>query len=258
MTEAEWLNTTDPTPMIGFVRDKTSERKLRLLTVAACYRVWSSFDDERSRRGIEAAENYADGKIDEVQLDDALWAAYEVSEAVTYSDSGETTYRLRYLLAEAARKVAQPPKSHIPETGRVVPYDGWEALVSISEAVGVLHPDTVVQRVPYPEGDLILPAGIELTDPVSLDEQTAQCALLRDIFGNPFRPVSFNPAWRTDTAVSLARGMYDSREFGAMPILADALQDAGCEDEQIQMHCRDANQPHVRGCWVCDFVLGKE
>ena len=79
----------------------------------------------------------------------------------------------------------------------------------------------------------------------------------RDIFGNPFRPVSFHSAWRTDTAVSLARGMYESREFGAMPILADALQDAGCEDEQILNHCRDVNQPHVRGCWVCDLVLGK-
>ena len=82
--------------------------------------------------------------------------------------------------------------------------------------------------------------------------------LLRDIFGNPFRPVSFNPAWRTDTAVALARQMYDSREFGAMPILADALQDVGCEDEAVLSHCRAANQSHVRGCWVCDLVLGKE
>jgi hypothetical protein len=81
--------------------------------------------------------------------------------------------------------------------------------------------------------------------------------LIRDIFGNPFRPVSFDPAWRTDTAVALARTMYDSREFSAMPILADALQDAGCEDEQILTHCRDANQLHVRGCWVCDLVLNK-
>ena len=89
-------------------------------------------------------------------------------------------------------------------------------------------------------------------------EDRLQNVLIRDIFGNPFRPVSFNPTWRTDTAVSLARGMYDSRDFSAMPILADALQDAGCEDEQVLNHCRDANQPHVRGCWVCDLVLGKE
>jgi hypothetical protein len=88
------------------------------------------------------------------------------------------------------------------------------------------------------------------------EERRAHCSLLRDVFGNPFRPVSFNPAWRTDTAVAIARQMYDAREFGAMPILADALQDAGCEDEVILGHCRDANQPHVRGCWVCDLVLG--
>jgi hypothetical protein len=83
------------------------------------------------------------------------------------------------------------------------------------------------------------------------------CDLLRDIFGNPFRPVAFNPAWRTDTAVALARQMYESRDFGAMPVLADALQDAGCDNEPILSHCRDATLTHVRGCWVVDLVLGK-
>jgi hypothetical protein len=73
---------------------------------------------------------------------------------------------------------------------------------------------------------------------------------------NPFRPPAFDPAWRTDTAVSLARTMYDSREFGAMPILADALQDAGCECEPSLLHCRDPHATHVRGCWVCDLVMG--
>jgi hypothetical protein len=84
-----------------------------------------------------------------------------------------------------------------------------------------------------------------------------QCRILRDIFGNPFRPAAFSPAWSTDTAVALARQMYDDREFGAMPILADALQDAGCDSENILSHCRDASQVHVRGCWVVDLVLGK-
>jgi hypothetical protein len=88
-------------------------------------------------------------------------------------------------------------------------------------------------------------------------EQLEQCNLLRDIFGNPFRPVTFDPAWRTDTAVSLAKGMYESRDFGAMPILADALQDAGCDNDDVLNHCRDAKQVHVRGCWVADLVLGK-
>ncbi|MBN9119864.1 MAG: hypothetical protein J0I06_12005 [Planctomycetes bacterium] len=80
---------------------------------------------------------------------------------------------------------------------------------------------------------------------------------MRDIFGNPFRPVTFSAAWRTDTAVSLARQMYDTREFSAMPILADALQDAGCDSDDVLSHCR-SDSPHVRGCWVVDLVLGME
>ncbi len=94
--------------------------------------------------------------------------------------------------------------------------------------------------------------------------------VLRDIFGNPFRPVAFDPRWRTDTAVGIAQQMYDARDFNAMPILADALQDAGCEHADILNHCRNnqefgpvggvssgPNATHVRGCWVVDLVLGK-
>lgn len=81
-------------------------------------------------------------------------------------------------------------------------------------------------------------------------------ALMRDIFGNPFRSVTLDPAWRTDNAVLLALQMYGSRDFSAMPILADALQDAGCNNDDILAHCRGEG-PHVRGCWVVDLVLGK-
>jgi len=89
-----------------------------------------------------------------------------------------------------------------------------------------------------------------------LTELAAQTELIRCIFGNPFRPVAFDPAWRTDTAVALARQMYESREFSALPILADALQDAGCDNEDVLNHCREPGT-HVRGCWVVDLVLGK-
>lgn len=81
-------------------------------------------------------------------------------------------------------------------------------------------------------------------------------ALLHDIFGNPFRPVAFSPEWCTDTALSLARQMYESRDFSPMPILADALQDADCNNDDILNHCRQAGE-HVRGCWVVDLLLGK-
>ena len=80
---------------------------------------------------------------------------------------------------------------------------------------------------------------------------------VRDIFGNPFRPVTFDPRWRTSDVLGLARAIYDDRAFDRMPILADALMDAGCADEQVLGHCR-GDGPHVRGCWVVDLVLGKE
>jgi hypothetical protein len=87
-------------------------------------------------------------------------------------------------------------------------------------------------------------------------EQLFSLALIRDIFGNPFRPVMFDPNWRTSTVATLARQMYESRDFSPMPVLADALQDAGCDHPDILAHCRGAG-PHARGCWVVDGVLGK-
>jgi hypothetical protein len=80
--------------------------------------------------------------------------------------------------------------------------------------------------------------------------------LLRDIIGNPFRPVTADPTWLTSTVTALAKQMYESRDFTAMPILADALQDAGCDHADILAHCR-GDGPHVRGCWVVDLVLSR-
>jgi hypothetical protein len=84
-----------------------------------------------------------------------------------------------------------------------------------------------------------------------------QASLLRDIFGNPFQPVSLDPLWLTFDVQALAQGIYTERAFDRMPILADALQDAGCDNPDVLNHCRDAKQVHVRGCWVLDLLLGK-
>jgi hypothetical protein len=79
----------------------------------------------------------------------------------------------------------------------------------------------------------------------------------REIFGNPFRPVTFSPSWRTSDVLLLARGIYAEKAFDRMPILADALQDAGCDSEPILDHLRDPHATHVRGCWALDLVLDK-
>lgn len=79
--------------------------------------------------------------------------------------------------------------------------------------------------------------------------------MFRDIVGNPFRPVGIEQRWRTSAVVGLARAIYKDRAYERMPILADALMDAGCENNEIISHCR-CGRPHVRDCWLLDLVLG--
>jgi hypothetical protein len=86
-------------------------------------------------------------------------------------------------------------------------------------------------------------------------EPRAMMAVFRDIFGNPFRPVVFPQTWRTTAVLGLARGIYDEKAFDRLPILADALEEAGCDNADVLAHCRGPG-PHVRGCWVIDGVLG--
>jgi hypothetical protein len=88
-------------------------------------------------------------------------------------------------------------------------------------------------------------------------QRQMQAEVLRDIFGNPFRPMVLDPDWRNDRNVlHLARGIYEEGAFERMPILGDALEDAGCTDGNILQHCRESRL-HVRGCHVLDALLGK-
>jgi hypothetical protein len=92
-------------------------------------------------------------------------------------------------------------------------------------------------------------------------ERATQASLLRCVFGNPFRPhAAVDPAvraWQGGTVARLAQAIYDDRAFDRMPELADALEEAGCDDADILDHCRQPGE-HVRGCWVLDLILGKE
>jgi hypothetical protein len=82
------------------------------------------------------------------------------------------------------------------------------------------------------------------------------CDLLRCVFGNPFREPAFNKKWRTETVTALASGIYEERAFDRLPILADALEEAGCDDPAMLSHLRVPG-PHCRGCWVLDLALGR-
>jgi hypothetical protein len=90
------------------------------------------------------------------------------------------------------------------------------------------------------------------------EERWAQASLVREVFGNPFRPVILAPSWPTwngGTAVKLARAIYDERAFDRLPVLADALEEAGCDHADLTAHCCGPG-PHVRGCWAVDLLLG--
>jgi hypothetical protein len=88
------------------------------------------------------------------------------------------------------------------------------------------------------------------------DARRAQADLFRDIFENPFHPPVVRREWLTDTVTGVAAGIYADRAFDRLPILADALEEAGCDDPDVLAHCRGGG-PHARGCWVVDRVLGK-
>lgn len=88
------------------------------------------------------------------------------------------------------------------------------------------------------------------------DSEPLARSLVRCLFGNPFRPAAADPAWRTSTALGLAAAIYEAQAFHDLPVLADALEDAGCDDELVLGHCRGGG-PHARGCWVVDAVLDR-
>ena len=81
------------------------------------------------------------------------------------------------------------------------------------------------------------------------------CNQFRDVAGNPFRPIVADHAWLTPTVQSIASAIYQDRAFDRLPILADALEEAGCTNAEVLLHCRQPGE-HVRGCWVVDLVLG--
>lgn len=224
MTEAEWLTATDPGPMLAFLRGKASDRKLRLFACACCRRIWHLLPDGPPRQAVACAEESADGRLDAGRLQaahTAVIAAREHNRAV-----------------------------------RVTPDEALFAAFVVSVPGWFVRPEYAVGMAASTAVKYWARAGRGAPRPLARRERAAQCALLRDLFGNPFRPVAFDPRWRTDDVVGLARAIYEDRAFDRLPLLADALMDAGCEDEDVLVHCRSAGQ-HVRGCWVVDLALGK-
>ena len=238
MTEPAWLESEMPILDYEAQVGWPSARKQRLFAVACCRRLLPLLAPAQWPQCVSVAEHYADRCAKREEL-----AA--VCPRVLREMARSATY------AEVVKETAEIAMSWLCETRKRL-YAGQVASYAYSAfAYAALPPN---------EPD-VPPSGTQRYAQAWADaaavERKAQVRLLDEVCANQYRPVAFDPAWRTSDAVALARSMYDSRDFSAMPILADALQDAGCEDEQVLNHCRDANPVHVRGCWVCDLVLGR-
>lgn len=267
----------DPGEYLFALPRPVNERKLRLLACACCRHVWGQLDS-KARNAVKVAERYADGLVTEYERRSALRVLVESNgvEQEVQKNSWAIPGLLSIRIA-ALSLATDADFLHCGETGRAIAEAQSERnLHRVTEccrlALMVAEWQAQCERNAR-RGSLgrlwkrFLQGVLFCIDPAlnnslglkcGKEEIEYQSSLFRDILGNPFRPISFSSEWRTDTALSLVRMMYDSRDFSAMPILADALQDAGCDNDMILNHCRDANQLHVRGCWVVDLVLGKE
>ena len=263
MTEAEWLASGDPTRMMNHLGVRGTRRKRQLLCLACWELVRHLLTDRWSKAGLAKLE--ATAEVD--WGDESDDRHYEWDEAYTDVDDTLTNrFWDRLVAGDSELREAMNVGTDADLTSWDT--DGVHAGAAFITTAAAHHAGWV--RALY-EMTRPLPA-VQFAARVSEhaaragrkvekcwhDRQQLHANLLRDIFGNPFRPATFDSAWHTSTALAIARQMYESRDFGAMPILADALQDAGCDSDDILSHCRDPKQPHVRGCWVVDLVLGKE
>jgi hypothetical protein len=238
MTEAEWLACTDPEKMLRFLGGKVSGRKLRLFACACCRRIWHWMPDEQTRKAVEVAERYADGRASEQALSAARNAASIASADSRIAIVGESLSKCQavYFAARTAENATE---------GGAHAAAARAALTLLSSAVGAAgDPATRI-------------AGRRAA---ADDIHQFRKRLFNDIFGPlPFRPVTIDPAWlrwNFGTVPAIARHVYEDRAFHDMPILADALEDAGCTNADILTHSRQSGE-HVRGCWVVDLLLGK-
>jgi hypothetical protein len=237
MTEQEWLVSEDPRKMLEFLRDKPSERKLRLFAVACCRRIWHLLPEAVCRDAILIGERYADAAASASELFAARTSLVPLESAMPGEDNAALNavawltdhwqvMRLTPVRCVAAgvQSAIEPPSARGSSRGGAAPGGAVEA------------------------------------------EAATQAALLRDIIGNPFRPVPVDRdqlAWRTATVTALATGADMERELPSghldlarLAILSDALEEAGCTDEGVLSHLRSPG-PHVRGCFAVDLILAR-
>ncbi len=232
MTEQKWLACANPAGMLGLLGRRWGDRKRRLFACGCCRLAWHHLADPRSRAAVEAAEAFADGRTPREAMESACQAAGAAAAEQPARSPGAAA-------ATAAGFAARSDWGRGAVALQVIHAISWAPSTAPrgkAGRAGRAHRDRVGQRA---------------------------AALLRCVVGNPFRPVNASPAWQTAEVVGLAQAAYDERELPAgtldatrLAVLADALEEAGCDQADLLAHLRGPG-PHVRGCWAVDLLLGK-
>jgi hypothetical protein len=269
MTEAEWRACEDVPRMLDYLRGRAggpgrrwysrllpgraagppppgaSDRKLRLFACACCRLAWDRLHPPEQQT-VGRVEEWVEGRADPEGELRRLAGVSEFAERLVLRPAAEAAQemaqRMRRRRLENLRHevVGEAYRRQAPHRAPGAPFrpDLWQA------KWGALY-----ARL----GALVAAAGAR--------EATRQPAALRDVVGNPFRPApALDPgwlAWNGGTVRKMAQLIYDDRPFDRLPILADALEDAGCSAPELLGHLRGPG-PHARGCWAVDLLLGKE
>jgi hypothetical protein len=217
MAEPAWLTCTDPHELLLSLGGQADDRRLVLVACASLRRVWNFVVAAKNRRLTERLEDISPTTPLDRQA--AARALVELARGVARSaELGE-------------EKLSRQPH-------------GLRLVVAVSDILVVTRLAKITR---------VKASRQKLT---RVRERRMQRFLVRDIFGNPFCPVSIDPTWLSTDVRQLAASIYEERRFRDLPVLADALEDAGCARAEILDHCRSA-APHARGCWVVDSVLDR-
>ena len=248
MTEAEWVACDDPRPMLEFLRDKGSDRKVRLFAVACCSPLMPLIEDPICRTALEVTDRFANDEATKAELEAAIAKLHYDGP---WYDSGprdwETIENIRFRASAAAAIYCASGGSVIDQR--------W----SVTTGAAV---DCSIEMIAF-----LQEAAYEMADAQGISwkefshsykaQRNVHAQLLRCVFGPLlYRLITRDPSWLTTTVVALAQPIYNERSFETMPILADALEDAGCTHADMLNHCRQPGE-HVRGCWVVDLLLNK-
>jgi hypothetical protein len=229
MTEQEWLHSADLRKMLQFLGESANQRRLRLFALACCRQVESFLTHKRSRLALEMLEQILEGGLGPEHLPQAGELAQSAYFQTRTNDSaGRAVMMACYTnaLSAACDAAAAASKTLEQFAREATRQQGMQP----TRVPGSLSPGAIIRRT--------------------------HCGWLRDVFGPPNRPTPDVSAWLGGPVLTMARTIYQEQSFGDLPILADALEEAGCDHAGILAHFRHAAD-HVRGCWALDLVLGR-